>query len=157
MVFTARGRCAEGAEQFVDLWFVAGDEGPSFAGVEFCAPGFEAFGSVGGWIDADRDEAYFLRSGAEFFLDAGEGCAEWWTDRCARCEYEIDRDRLSFNEICVEVDLSSVFICVRSGSKPGAAGLFMPHASGSNGKETRQVSKVRHGSAQGGPYPRKGS
>src|ERR1044072_1530208 len=99
MIFAARGRRAECAQQLVALWLVACHEGPTVACVKLRAPGFEPFGSVSRRIDADRNEANVSsRFVTQLLLHAGESCAQRRADRRARSKDKIDDDRLTFNK-----------------------------------------------------------
>src|SRR5688500_16581488 len=111
MSFAACGRRTQSAQQLVNLLFIPRYKGPTIAGVEFPAPCLEPFGSVGGRIDADGNEANvstcFL---AQLFLHACESCAERRTDRRAGSKDVIDNDCVTFYEIRVETNLPSVLV-----------------------------------------------
>src|SRR6185436_14319360 len=111
MIFATRRRCAERAQQLVNLRFIPRDKGPTFTGVKFCSPGFEAFGSVSRRIDADGNEAnVWTHFVAELFLYACESCAERRTNRRAGSKDEIDNYCLAFYEIRVEMNLPPVLV-----------------------------------------------
>ena len=70
----------------------------------------QPFRRISNRIDADRNQLYLRIVLTQLLLDLAERRRQWRTDGCASSKNEIDRDRLSLDEIAVEVKLLAILV-----------------------------------------------